>query len=890
MRSASLQKVCSPIDGRPAINRAIEIYGACGIRHHVVVVGVLAGQVVETVGREFENVSFAYQREPLGTADAAAVGLRTVEANGYDGDVLLVPGDRIVDPTVLEQLFDLFYSRRCDLALAAMPPNKGSGRIVQGADGELLAIVEMPDVRKRRLFEALRSRLGSGTFPSAGELRQIVTEGLSEGDLPPTDDKLRAATGELWEAIFLQERDPTREELEAWLPEDLTRFDFRKASGRTLRLSPDEVAAAPLVNVSVYVVGVPALRHALSRLGSENAQGERYLTDIVEILSRDRGADGEPFRLAALEVTDPGSILGFNDPEELRETEARLRTWERPSSAPALSLGEWFRPLRDWRRAFGSQREGSGGLDAALSRALTEIYGPEPDVLAERAAAYRDLLEFGSEVLGEAEPVYLVRSPGRVNVMGRHIDHQGGNCNLMTIGLETLMLVRPRRDDRIRLFNLDRERYTDREFSMGELMSDLPGEDWLSLVDSDAVSSMLSTYGDHWSQYVMAAVLRLQKRFSERRICGMDLVVSGNVPPAAGLSSSSSIVVAAAEAAVAANRLSVFPAEFVDLCGEGEWFVGTRGGSADHAAVKLGEKGSIIRVAFFDFAVQETVSLPPDHLMVVCDSGVHAEKAARARDQFNHRVSCYRIGLALVHRAFPQLAPRIEHLRDASAERLGLPPSWVYQMLLRLPESATAGELRRMLPGEDHARLFETHQAPADDTYPIRGVVLYGLAECERASRFAALLRENRIAEIGEMMSASHDGDRVSRFGPDGREEVFRAPTSDAYLLGLIEDLESGEPVRVQRAQLHRQPGRYGCSIPDIDRMVDICTRVPGVAGAQLAGAGLGGCMMALVHDDAVDPLCRKLTEQYYRPAGRLPRISICRPVAGAGILMMPPR
>jgi N-acetylgalactosamine kinase len=68
--------------------------------------------------------------------------------------------------------------------------------------------------------------------------------------------------------------------------------------------------------------------------------------------------------------------------------------------------------------------------------------------------------------------------------------------------------------------------------------------------------------------------------------------------------------------------------------------------------------------------------------------------------------------------------------------------------------------------------------------------------------------------------------------------------------------------------------------------MVDISSAVPGVAGAQLAGAGLGGCMMVLARVDAVDALRAELTAKYYQPAGRPPRILLCRPVAGAGILL----
>ena len=49
MRSADRPKVCFPIDGRPAINRALDVYKQSGIREHIVVVGAMAGQVIETV-------------------------------------------------------------------------------------------------------------------------------------------------------------------------------------------------------------------------------------------------------------------------------------------------------------------------------------------------------------------------------------------------------------------------------------------------------------------------------------------------------------------------------------------------------------------------------------------------------------------------------------------------------------------------------------------------------------------------------------------------------------------------------------------------------------------------------------------------------------------------
>ena len=61
MRSRDRHKVCFEVAGVPAIVRAIESYNLLGVVQNVVVVGEMAGQVVETVGRRFDNVVFAYQ-------------------------------------------------------------------------------------------------------------------------------------------------------------------------------------------------------------------------------------------------------------------------------------------------------------------------------------------------------------------------------------------------------------------------------------------------------------------------------------------------------------------------------------------------------------------------------------------------------------------------------------------------------------------------------------------------------------------------------------------------------------------------------------------------------------------------------------------------------------
>ena len=70
--------------------------------------------------------------------------------------------------------------------------------------------------------------------------------------------------------------------------------------------------------------------------------------------------------------------------------------------------------------------------------------------------------------------------------------------------------------------------------------------------------------------------------------------------------------------------------------------------------------------------------------------------------------------------------------------------------------------------------------------------------------------------------------------------------------------------------------------------MADIANRTPGVAGAQLAGAGLGGCMMVLAKQDAVPLLTENLRTGSYRPRNIRENILVCSPIAGAGPVRFP--
>ncbi len=70
--------------------------------------------------------------------------------------------------------------------------------------------------------------------------------------------------------------------------------------------------------------------------------------------------------------------------------------------------------------------------------------------------------------------------------------------------------------------------------------------------------------------------------------------------------------------------------------------------------------------------------------------------AAGAKAVFNARVASYLVGVALVRKKFPHLAPLIRLRSRHPAETLGVSTSRIYEVLRELPESISAAEARRI--------------------------------------------------------------------------------------------------------------------------------------------------------------------------------------------------
>jgi len=528
-------------------------------------------------------------------------------------------------------------------------------------------------------------------------------------------------------------------------------------------------------------------------------------------------------------------------------------------------------------------RETLRSRPAVVRAALARIYGEQPALLASRERMLADLLDLFIASFGVEPPVVVARAPGRVNLMGRHIDHRGGYCNTIAIPDDMWVIAAARDDGRLCLRNLDPE-FAGRDLDPMDLARAADAQSWHDFIESEAVGSFLAGTRGAWANYPLGAYLRFRREFGGRVAGGLSAAFWGDVPRSVGLSSSSALFVASALALVQLGGVEIKPDHLVDLCGQGEWFVGTRGGAGDHAAMIFGRRGMLSQIGFFPIHLGERAALPPDIEIILCNSCQRAQKSREARDRFNARVAAYEIGLAVLRQRWPTLTAHVQQLRDVNPTTLEVGVDRIYEALKTIPPWMTRDEAACALPEqvEEIETWFSTH-GDHEGGYPLRAVLLYGIAECERSRQALEVIGSGNGERIRRLFAISHDGDRVTRCNADGRREPWKADTGDDGLDRLIGLARSSNPADRERAALANQPGAYGCSTPEIDEMVDIINAQEGVVGAQLVGAGLGGSIVALGSLGASEGVRRALEATYYGPRGWTPDVHVFQPSEGAG-------
>ena len=300
---------------------------------------------------------------------------------------------------------------------------------------------------------------------------------------------------------------------------------------------------------------------------------------------------------------------------------------------------------------------------------------------------------------GAPGPTHRVTVPGRVNLIGDHIDYAGLPVLPMAIQRRVTALVRPRDGRTVRLVNAD-SRFAPRSWQLDPDVSPWPAGDW--------------------GNYVKAAACHLERRFGAAR--GFDAAFASTLPIASGLSSSSAMVIAGALCAATAAGLDLNALALAEELAEAERYVGTRGGGMDQAVCLAADAGSALLVGF-DPLVVEAVPIPHAWRFVIASSLVRAEKSSGARAEYNLRREQVEEALAEVSRALGapgegQLTFRDLLARHDAAELIGV----AERTLAELPQQR------------------------------FRHVV----TESDRVTRAVTALKDADAAAFGELMVASH--------------------------------------------------------------------------------------------------------------------------------------
>jgi galactokinase len=245
----------------------------------------------------------------------------------------------------------------------------------------------------------------------------------------------------------------------------------------------------------------------------------------------------------------------------------------------------------------------------------------------------RDVRELFRDCFG-GKPL-VVRSPGRVNLIGEHTDYNDGFVLPAAIDRSIVLAVALNGSRRHRLLAADLD----------------------AMAEADAGDFRRSDLG--WPNYLLGVVDQLRRRGVD--VPGFDCAFAGDVPIGAGMSSSAALETGIAFALDALLALGLDRAALARIGQQAEHeYVGVRCGIMDQFAALFGIPGHAIRL---DCRSLEYALVPfafDDVRVVLCDSGVRHELAG---SEYNVRRAQCETGVAALARHRPGIAS----LRDVDA-------------------------------------------------------------------------------------------------------------------------------------------------------------------------------------------------------------------------------
>ena len=483
-----------------------------------------------------------------------------------------------------------------------------------------------------------------------------------------------------------------------------------------------------------------------------------------------------------------------------------------------------------------------------IRTSLSDLY-PAGDLPAEqeRWTKLRSIFRsrFGTDL------TFVARSPGRVNLLGEHIDYSLYDCMPAGIAADVLIAVatQPSSTELIRfqVESVNADKFEPRTFSLN---AEGPGNNSQDFVHIDPEQH-------DWTNYFKAglrgALQHISKTNPELKPVGMSVLVDGTVPAGGGLSSSAALVCASALSVLYANGVSdVTKRALTELAIVSERSVGVNSGGLDQAGSVCSKIGNALHVTFSPSLNVEALPFPktnPPLEIMIAQSLVESNKKVTGPVNYNLRVVevtlaaqyiASKLGLTLAEDSSP-LGRSLRSLQLAYFESGKGPPSVEtepekLEHMLELVE--------KYLPetsGYDRNQISEVLQIPITELenqymtkFPVRG------------ERF--LLRQRAQHVFSEAL-------RVHEFIILLKSPAPKTTEDSIALLSKMGDLMNATQTSCQDV--------YECSCPELDELCEIARRA-GAYGSRLTGAGWGGCSVHLVPKNKVDSIRDAWRTEYY--------------------------
>ncbi|TCD61100.1 galactokinase [Steccherinum ochraceum] len=559
---------------------------------------------------------------------------------------------------------------------------------------------------------------------------------------------------------------------------------------------------------------------------------------------------------------------------------------------------------------------------------------PTQELTLKHAARFNEVAEQFIARFGQ-KPTYIARAPGRVNLIGEHIDYALFGVFPTAIEQDILIACAPhdpshtisRDAGHVNAQNLH-PKYAPQSFtpmlrrrreSIAQQEEQAKGEaedvhlesDWHLEIDTREL---------RWESYVKAGYYGVLNNYFTASSSGhpkpVDLLVTGTVPPGSGVSSSAAMVVASTLAFLAVNGKleegteTVTKGRLVSMAVQNEKRVGVNSGGMDQAASILGTANSALYISFYPSLAAELVTLPTtipgsleeEAVFVVANSLVVSDKVVGAKTRYNLRVveTLLAARLLATHLGLPQtffttcVTPNRPTLREVVGAFLRVRyPDTVeplseeslesgLELLVDVVESLRGDAVREALgmdsagvpEGESGLTIEEIIKASGMDENVFREVYL-SWVDVE-ATYFQIYKRARHI--VTESL-------RVLEFRDVCLSAVKTAtpPSEDDGPSNLTSLKALGTLMNASQESCSKM---FECSCPELDLLTRICRR-SGALGSRLTGAGWGGCTVSLVPASQVDSFIQAVKEAYpgYRWLGEAKlneAIFATRPGSGA--------